>query len=108
MARQLNLDSWQLNHILALLNKGVDIYKRTNKPIEIYRKSLEERDDCYEEMICTIIDGYVLEQRVASGGPMPPQFTYQSVYSVKDYPKILLKRNKERLHSIVETLESLE
>lgn len=108
MVRQLNLDSWQSSHILALLNKGVDIYKRTNKPIEIYRKSLEERNDCYEEMICTIIDGYVLEQRVASGGPMPPQFIYQSVYDVNEYPKILLKKNKERLHSIVETLESLE
>lgn len=99
MARQLNLDSWQLNHILALLNKGVEIYNRTNEPIEIYRKSLEERDDCYEEVICTIIDGYVLEQRVASGGPMPPQFTYQSVYSVKDYPKILLKKNVSVHHT---------
>lgn len=108
MTRQLNLDSWQATHILDLLNKGVEIYKRTNRPIEIYRKSLEESDECYEETICTIIDGYVLEQRVTSGGPMPPQFVHQTVCAVKDYPKILLKKNKKQLRSIVETLEYLE
>lgn len=97
-----------MTHILDLLNKGVKTYKRTNRPIEIYRKSLEESDECYEETVCTIIDGYVLEQRVTSGGPMPPQFVYQSVCNVKDYPKVLLKKNKEYLRSVVETLESLE
>ncbi|MXX21276.1 MAG: hypothetical protein F4W68_03805 [Cenarchaeum sp. SB0661_bin_35] len=108
MDRQLNLDSWQIVHISGLLNKGVSVYKRTNRPVEIYRKSLEESDGCYEEVICTIIDEYVLEQRVSSGGPIPPQFIYQAVCNIGDYPKILLKKNKDQFQSIVNALESLE
>lgn len=108
MVRQINLDSWQITHLTDLLKKGVGIHRRTDRPVEIYRKSFEEKNSCYEEIVCTIIDDYILEQRVISGGPMPPQFVHQIIYNIKEYPEVLLKKNKERFLKTVATLEALE
>ena len=108
MAPQINLDRWQSAHLTELLSKGTLIAKRTNRPVEIHRRLLEESDGCYEEEVCTLIDGYVMEQRVVSGGPMPPRFVHQSIYSIDEYPDILMKKSRERFLSTTAILEAME
>lgn len=108
MVRQINLDRWQTDHLTDLLHRGSDASKRDGRPIEIYRRVLEEGNDCYEEVVCTLVQGYVIEQMVASGGPIPPSFTHQTVYDINEYSGILLKKSRERFRRITDMLESME
>ena len=64
MVKQISLDAWQIQQLSDLLEKGSNIVAKTNKPIVLYRQTLEEEDDSYEEIVCTLIKGYVIEQMV--------------------------------------------
>lgn len=108
MIRQINLDHWQTEHLADLLHRGSEAARRDGKPIEIYRRVLEEGNDCYEEVVCTLVHGYVIEQMVSSGGPIPPSFTHQTVYGIDEYPGILLEKSRERFRKVTDMLESIE
>ncbi len=108
MVKQINLDRWQTDHLTGLLRRGSEASEREGKPIEIYRRVLEEGCDCYEEVVCTLVQGYVIEQMVTSGGPIPPSFTHQTVYGIDEYSGILLKKSRERFRKITAALESME
>ena len=45
MVKQISLDSWQIQHMTELLRKGSDYVTKTNKPIILYRQTLEEEDE---------------------------------------------------------------
>ncbi|MBT8251459.1 MAG: hypothetical protein KJO99_01305, partial [Nitrosopumilus sp.] len=68
MVKQISLDAWQIQQLSDLLEKGSNIVTKTNRPIVLYRQTLEEEDESYEEIVCTLTNGYVIEQMVTSGG----------------------------------------
>ena len=68
MVKQISLDTWQIQQLSDLLKKGSEIVAKTNKPIVLYRQTLEEEEESYEEIVCTLTKGYVIEQMVTSGG----------------------------------------
>ena len=47
---------------------------------------MEEEGDSCEEIVCTLTEGYVVEQRITAGGLLRPSIDEQSVYAVDDYP----------------------
>ena len=105
MVKQISLDSWQIQHLTDLLKKGSDIVNKTNRPIVLYRQSLEEEDDSYEEIVCTLTKGYVIEQLVTSGGVLVPSFHQQFVFTIEEFPQELLRKSRDRFLQIIDLLE---
>ena len=105
MTRQISLDAWQIKHLAALLGKGSEIVTKTGRPIVLYRQTLEEEDDSYEEIVCTLTSRYVIEQTVASGGSLVPSFSQQLVFTVGEYPQVLLRKSKDRFLEMIDFLE---
>ncbi len=105
MVKQISLDTWQIQQLSDLLEKGSDIVAKTNRPIVLYRQTLEEEDESYEEIVCTLTKGYVIEQLVISGGILVPSFHQQFVFTIKEYPQELLRKSKDRFLEMIDFLE---
>ena len=105
MVKQISLDSWQIQHLTELLEKGSDIVTKTNRPIVLYRQTLEEEEDSYEEIVCTLTKGYIIEQLVTSGGILVPSFHQQIVFSIEEFPQELLRKSRDRFLQIIDFLE---
>ena len=72
MVKQISLDSWSLQHLTDLLKEGSRVVAKTNTPIVLYRQTMEEEEDSYEEIVCTLTSEYVVEQLIVSGGMVVP------------------------------------
>jgi hypothetical protein len=105
MVKQISLDAWQIQHLSDLLEKGSKIVTKTNRPIVLYRQTLEEEDDSYEEIVCTLTKGYVIEQMVTSGGVLAPSFHQQLVFTIQEYPQELLRKSQDRFLEMIDFLE---
>jgi len=105
VVKQISLDAWQIQHLSDLLEKGSNIVARTDKPIVLYRQTLEEEDGSYEEIVCTLTKGYVIEQMVTSGGVLVPSFHQQFVFTIEEYPQELLRKSKDRFLEMVDFLD---
>lgn len=105
MVKQISLDAWQIQHLTDLLKKGSEIVAKTNKPIVLYRQTLEEEEDSYEEIVCTLTKNYVIEQLVTSGGVLVPSFHQQFVFTVDEFPQELLRKSRDRFLYVIDFLE---
>ena len=105
MVKQISLDAWQIQHLSDLLEKGSSVVAKTNKPIILYRQTLEEEEESYEEIVCTLVHGYIIEQRVISGGMIVPSFQHQIIFTIKEYPEQLLKKSKDRFLEMIDYLD---
>ena len=105
MVKQISLDGWQIQHLTDLLKKGSEMIAKTNRPIVLYRQTLEEEEDAYEEIVCTLTKDYVIEQLVTSGGVLVPSFHQQFVFPINEFPEILLRKSRDRFMQIIELLE---
>ena len=105
MVKQISLDAWQIQHLSDLLEKGSSIVAKTNRPIVLYRQTLEEEEESYEEIVCTLTKGYVVEQMVTSGGILVPSFHQQFVFTIEEYSQELLRKSKDRFLEMIDFLE---
>ncbi len=105
MVKQISLDAWQIQHLSDLLEKGSNIVAKTNRPIVLYRQTLEEEEESYEEIVCTLTNGYVIEQMVTSGGILVPSFQQQFVFTIAEYPQELLRKSQDRFLEMIDFLE---
>ena len=105
MVKQISLDTWQIQQLSDLLEKGSSIVAKTNRPIVLYRQTLEEEDESYEEIVCTLTKGYVIEQMVTSGGILVPSFHQQFVFTIKEYPQELMRKSKDRFLEMIDFLD---
>jgi len=105
MVKQISLDARQIQHLTDLLKKGSDVVAKTNKPIVLYRQTLEEEENSYEEIVCTITKDYVIEQLVTSGGVIVPSFHQQFVFTIEEFPQELLRKSRDRFLQIIDFLE---
>jgi hypothetical protein len=106
MVKQISLDAWQIQYLTGLLRKGSEIVDKTNTPTVLYRHTIEENENAYEEIVCTLSSNYVIEQLVTSGGPVVPNFNQQFVFTIEDYPGRLMKKSKELFLQVVSLLEN--
>ncbi len=105
MVKQISLDAWQTQHLSNLLRKGSQVVEKTGKPLILYRQTLEEEEDSYEEIVCTLTKDYVIEQLVTSGGVLVPSFHQQMVFTTDEFPGILLRKSRDRFLQIIDLLE---
>ncbi len=106
MVKQISLDAWQIQHLTDLLNQVSLAVSKTNTPIVLYRQTLEEDKNSYEEIVCTLASNYVIEQLVTSGGPLVPSFHQQFVFTIAEYPQRLMKKSRELFLQIISLLEN--
>ena len=107
MAKQISLDAWQIKHMTDLLKKGSDMVAKTNRPLVLYRQTLEEEEDSYEEIVCTLTNCYVIEQLVTSGGVVVPSFHQQFVFTIDEFPRKLLRKSRDRFSYTIDFLEGV-
>lgn len=105
MVKQISLDGWQIQQMIDLLTKGSEIVSKTNRPIILYRQTLEEEEESYEEIVCTLTKDYVIEQLVISGGVLVPSFHQQFVFKIEEFPQELLRKSRDRFMQTIELLE---
>ena len=105
MVKQISLDNWQVQQLTDLLKKGSEIVARTSIPIVLYRQTLEEEEEAYEEIVCTLTKDYVIEQLVISGGILVPSFHQQSVFTIEEFAKESITKSRDRFLQIIELLE---
>ena len=105
MVKQISLDTWSVQHLTDLLKKGSRIVEKTNTPIILYRQTMEEEDDSYEEIVCTLTNEYIIEQLIVSGGMIVPAFKQQFVFTMEEFPERLLKKSKDLFLETVNLLE---
>jgi len=106
MVKQISLDTWSVQHLTDLLRRGSLVVAKTNTPLVLYRQTLEENDNAYEEIVCTLTKDYVIEQLVTSGGVIAPAFHQQLVFTLDEFPDRLLRKSKDLFLQVVETLEN--
>ncbi len=106
MVKQISLDAWQIQHLEDLLKKASAIVTKTGNPIVLYRQTLEEEDDSFEEIVCSLTEKYVIEQLVISGGVLPPTFRQQFIFTLDEFPQRLLRKSKDLFLQTIELLES--
>ena len=105
MVKQISLDTWQIQHLEDLLKKAAGIVAKTGTPIVLYRQTLEEEENSYEEVVCTITDKHIIEQLVISGGVVPPTFRQQMAYTLEEFPQRLIRKSKDLFLQTIEMLE---
>ena len=105
MVKQISLDTWSLQHLTELLKKGSEIVEKTNTPIVLYRQTVEEEEDSYEEIVCTLTKNYIIEQLVTSGGMLVPTFNQQIIFTLEEFPDRLSRKSKELFLETVNLLE---
>ena len=105
MVKQISLDAWQVQHLGELLKKGAGVVTKTGTPIILYRQTLEEESDSYEEIVCSLTDKHVIEQVVISGGGIPPTFRQQMIYGLEEFPQRLIRKSKDLFLQTIELLE---
>ena len=105
MAKQITLDGWLLYHFTELLKKGSLNVAKTGTPIVLYRNTLEHEEDSYEEIVCTLTEGYVIVQLVTSGGLIVPSFQQQFVFTLDQFPEWLMRKSRDLLLQCVDFLE---
>ena len=71
----------------------------------MYRETLEENDDVYEEIVCTLGQDHVIEQVIISGGMVVPEIKQQLVFTIDEFPNRLLNKSKDLFAEVVEQLE---
>lgn len=105
MVKQISLDTWQIQHLTDLLREGTLAVSKTNTAIVLFRQTLEEDENSYEEIVCTLASNYVIEQLVISGGPLVPSFHQQFVFTIADFPQELLRKSRDRFLQVIDFLE---
>lgn len=104
---QISLDTYQIGRLLDLLEMGSEIVKKTGRPIMLYRQTVDEEGDSYEEIVCSLVHGYVIEQVVVSGGMIVPAFSQQDVFTFEEYSGMLRQKSADRFVEVVTLLEDI-
>jgi len=105
MAKQTTLDGWLLYHFAELIKKGSLHVAKTKTPIMLYRNTMEEEGESYQETVCTLTDGYVIVQVITSGGGIVPSFQQQLVFAIDQFPEWLMRKSRDLLLQCIDFLE---
>jgi hypothetical protein len=105
MPKQITLDGWLISHFAVLLKKASAHVTKTKTPLILYRNTIEEEDEAYQETVCTITEGYIIVQVITSGGGVVPSFQQQFVFTLDEFPNWLMRKSKDLFLQCVDILE---
>lgn len=81
---QITLDSWVLEKLSERLHSASRICSRTQRPVLLYRYTIEEEDYSAEEEIATVNEKYVVVQVITYGGFIPPD-VQQHIFTFEQF-----------------------
>ena len=105
MKKQVTLDEWLITRFKDLLHRASVRAAKTDRPLILYRYSIEESEHAMEEEVATITSHYVIVQLITHGGFIPPNFQQQLVFPINELPDWLMKRSKEIFPKSLDNLE---
>lgn len=105
MKKQVTLDEWLITRFKDLLHRASVMAARTDRPLVLYRHSVEESEHAMEEEVATVTSRYVVVQVITHGGFIPPSFQQQFVFPLNEFPDWLIKRSKEIFLKALDNLE---
>lgn len=106
--KQVTLDDWVIERFREKLKKASIITNRLEKPLILYRKTLEESECATEEEVATLInERHVLVQVYTQGGFVPLSFQQQYVISLDEFPRWIMKRSRELVLQCLDALDKL-
>ncbi len=105
MKKQVTLDEWFITRFKDLLHRASVRAAKTDRPLILYRYSIEESEHAMEEEVATITSHYVIVQLITHGGFIPPNFQQQLVFPINEFPDWIMKRSKEIFLKSLDNLE---
>ena len=106
--KQVTLDEWVLERFIDKLKKAATLTNRYDKPLVLYRRTIEEFESAGEEEVCTLInESYALVQVYTHGGFIPLTFQQQFVFSLDDFPRWVMKRSRDLVLQCLEAIEEV-
>ncbi|MEE8132860.1 MAG: hypothetical protein V3T40_04725 [Nitrososphaerales archaeon] len=105
MKKQVTLDEWLITRFKDLLHRASVRAAKTDRPLILYRYSIEESEHAMEEEVATITSHYVIVQLITHGGFIPPNFQQQLVFPINEFPDWIMKRSKEIFLKSLDNLE---
>lgn len=67
MKKQVTLDEWLITRFKDLLHRASVIAGKTERPLILYRHSVEESEHAMEEEVATVTNRYVVVQVITHG-----------------------------------------
>ena len=95
MKKQVTLDEWLITRFKELLHRASVIAAKTDKPLILYRYSIEESEHAIEEEVATVTSRHVVIQVITHGGFIPPNFQQQFVFTINEFPEWIMNRSKD-------------
>lgn len=104
---QITLDGWVLEKFKEKLNKVVLTSNKINLPIVIYKRTIEEKEDCIEEEIASISEKFVIVQILTYGGFLPITLHEQHIFNTEEFALWVTKRGKTMITLCLENLDDV-
>ncbi len=104
---QITLDGWVLEKFKEKLNKVVLASNKINLPIVIYKRTIEEKEECIEEEIASVSEKFVIVQILTYGGFLPISFHEQRIFNTDEFANWLRKRGKNMFSLCLENLDDI-
>lgn len=106
--KQVTLDEWVLERFRDKLKKAATLTNRYDKPLVLYRRTIEEFESVGEEEVGTLInESYALVQVYTHGGFIPLTFQQQFVFPLDDFPRWVMKRSRDLVLQCLEAIEEV-
>ena len=102
---QVTLDNCVHIRLRDRLRKASMTAHRTERPILLYRLTLEENDNSAEEEIATVTEQHIIVQVITHGGFIPPHIQQQFVFTIDSFSEWVTKRSGELLSCCLEALD---
>lgn len=103
--RQITLDGWLIEQFRDKLTKASRVSRKKNRPLLLYRNTLEESESSAEEEVATINEKYVIIQVLTHGGFIPPSFQQQYVFAIDDFAKWIIKRSRDLYLQCIDNID---
>jgi hypothetical protein len=103
--RQVTLDGWLIEQFRDKLTNASLLSRKKNRPILLYRNTVEESESAAEEEVATINEKYVIVQVLTHGGFIPPSFQQQYVFSLDDFAEWIIKRSRELYLQCIDNID---
>ncbi|HEY7081628.1 MAG TPA: hypothetical protein VH500_18195 [Nitrososphaeraceae archaeon] len=103
--RQETLDGWLIEQFRDKLTHASVISRKKNRPILLYRNTIEESESAAEEEVATINENYVLVQVLTHGGFIPPSFQQQYIFKLDDFAQWIIKRSRDLYLQCIDNID---
>lgn len=103
-SHQTTLDCCQLDFFKNILFETSHDEVKRERPLELYRVSLEVTESNMEEEIATIVEKYVVIQVINYGSVIPPIVQVQRLFTLDEFSSWIYQRNKDLFSECIENL----